>query len=122
LFACFNVGRHNAQEIHDHKKHVDEQLLKIEARQKKIMAKYDIPHSPLRAPMDFPPPSTFYNPWEEMGGPSMMFGAPQVDDDEIEEDLGGREESDEKEDNDVPAADTPTDDDEEEDDDDDDDK
>jgi hypothetical protein len=38
LFACFNVGRHNAQEIHDHKKHVDEQLLKIEARQKEIMA------------------------------------------------------------------------------------
>jgi hypothetical protein len=33
LFACFNVGCHNAQEIHDHKKHVDEQLLKIEARQ-----------------------------------------------------------------------------------------
>jgi hypothetical protein len=32
LFACFNVDRHNAQEIHDHKKHVDEQLLKIEAR------------------------------------------------------------------------------------------
>jgi hypothetical protein len=24
LFVCFNVGCHNAQEIHDHKKHVDE--------------------------------------------------------------------------------------------------
>jgi hypothetical protein len=24
LIACFNMGRHNAQEIHDHKKHVDE--------------------------------------------------------------------------------------------------
>jgi hypothetical protein len=54
LFAYFTVGRHNAQEIHDHKKHVNEQLLKIEARQKKNMAKYDMPHSPLRAPMDFP--------------------------------------------------------------------
>jgi hypothetical protein len=68
---------------------VDEQLLKIEARQKEIMARYDMPHSPLRAPMDFPPPPKFYNPWEEMGGPSMMFGAPQVDEDEIEEDLVG---------------------------------
>jgi hypothetical protein len=55
---------------------VDEQLLKIETRQKEIMAKYDMPHSPLRAPMDFPPPPTFYNTWEEMGGPSMMFDAP----------------------------------------------
>jgi hypothetical protein len=115
------VGRHNAQEIYDHKKHVDEQLLKIEVRQKKIMAKYDMPHSPLCAPMEIPPPPTFYNPWEEMDGPSMMFGAPQVDDDEIEEDLGGREESNE-EDDDVPTADTPTDDDDEEENDDDDDE
>jgi hypothetical protein len=95
LFACFNVDRYNAQELHDHKKHVDEKLLKIEARQKEIMAKYDMPHSPLHAPMESPPPPTFYNPWEEMGGPSMMFGAPQVDEDELEEDLGGREASDE---------------------------
>ena len=76
LFACFNVGRHNVEEIRAHEKYVDEQLLKIEAIQKEIMAKRDIPHSPLRAPMDFSPPPTFYNPWEEMGGPSMMFGAP----------------------------------------------
>jgi hypothetical protein len=74
FFGCFNVGCHNAQEIHDHKKHVDEQLLKIEARQKEIMAKYDMPHSPLHALMDFSPPPIFYNPWEEMGGPSMIFG------------------------------------------------
>jgi hypothetical protein len=103
------VGHHNAKEIHAHKKYVDEQLLKIVARQKDIMAKSDIPHYPIRAPMDFPPPPTFYNPWKEMGGPSMMFGAPQVDDDDIEEDLGGRKESDEKEEEKVPAADTPTD-------------
>ena len=108
LFACFNIGRHNAEEIHAHKKYVDEQLLKIEARQKELMAKQDIPHSPLRAPMDFPPPPSFYNPWEEMGSSSMMFGASQLDDD-IEEDLGGREESDEEEEDDgVPAANTPT--------------
>jgi hypothetical protein len=109
------------QEIHDHKKHVDEQLLKIEERQKEIMVKYDMPHSPLHALMNFPPPPTFYNPWEEMGGPSMMFGAPQVDEDEIEEDLGRCEELDEEEEE-VPVANTPTDeeeDDEEDDDDDD---
>jgi len=57
--------------------------------------------------MDFPPPPTFYNPWEEVGGPSMMFGASQIDD--IEEDLGGHEDFDEEEDDDVPAANTPTD-------------
>jgi hypothetical protein len=54
-----------------------------------------MPHSPLHTPMDFSPPPTFDKHWEEMGEPSMMFGAPQVDEDEIEEDLGGREESDE---------------------------
>ena len=104
LFACFNVGRHNAKEIHAHKKYVDEQLLKIEARQKEITAKSGIPHPPLREPMDFPPPPTFYNPWEEMGGPSMMFGAPQAFGD-IEEDFGGREGSDDDDDDDVPTAD-----------------
>jgi hypothetical protein len=99
--------------IHAHKKYVDEQLLKIEARQKEIIAKSDISLSPIHASMDFPPPSTFYNPWEEMGGPSMMFGAPQVDDNDIEEDLGGREKSDDKEEEEVPAANTPTDEEEE---------
>jgi hypothetical protein len=59
--------------------------------------------------MDFPPPPTFYNPWEEMCGPSIMFGAPQVDEDEIKEDLGGHEESDEDEEDDIPATNTPTD-------------
>jgi hypothetical protein len=122
LFACFNLGRHNAEEIHAHKKYVDEQLLKIEAWQKEIMAKSDIPCSSVRAPMDFPPPPTFYNPWEEMGGPSMMFGSPQVDDDDIEEDLGGREESDEEEEEEVPAADKPTDEEEDDDEDDEDDE
>jgi hypothetical protein len=83
------------------------------------MAKYDMPHSPLRAPMDFSPPPSFYNPWEEMGGPSMMFGALQVDDDVFEEDLGGCKESDEEEDEDILAADTPTDEEEDNDDEDD---
>jgi hypothetical protein len=52
------VGRH-LEEIHAYKKYVDEKLLKIKARQKEIMAKSDIPHSPIRALMDFPPPLTF---------------------------------------------------------------
>jgi hypothetical protein len=56
------VGRHNAKEIHAHRKYVDEQLLKMEERQKALMAKNNMPHSPIRAPMDFPPPPTFYNP------------------------------------------------------------
>ena len=70
LFACFNIGKHNTEEIRAHRQYVDEQLLKIEACQKEIMAKNDMPYSPLRAPMDFPPPPAFYDPWEEMGGPS----------------------------------------------------
>jgi hypothetical protein len=122
IFACLNMGCHNAKEIQAHNNYVDEQLLKIETRQKEIMTKSDIPHSSVRAPMDFPPAPTFYNLLEDMGGPSMMFGAPQVDDDEIEEDLGGREESDDEEEEDEPAANTPTDEEEEDDDDDDDDE
>jgi hypothetical protein len=60
----------------------------------------------------------FYNPWEEIDSLSIMFGAPQMDDDNIEEDLCGREEMDEEEKEDVPAANTPTDEEEEDDDDD----
>jgi hypothetical protein len=112
------VGCHNAEEMHAHKKFVDEQLLKIEARQKEIMARNDMPHSPLRAPMDFLPTPTFYNPWEEIGSSSMMFGAFQVDDDDIEEDLGGCEESDDEEEEEVPTANTPMSEEEEDDEDD----
>jgi hypothetical protein len=39
----------------------------------------------------------------------MMFGAPQVDEDEIEEDLDGCEESDVDEEEDITAANTSTD-------------
>ena len=70
----------------------------METRQKEMMAKYDMTHSPIRAPMDLPPPPVFYDPWEEMGGPSMVFGAPQAHgdaDDDVEDDM--------------PAVDTPTD-------------
>ena len=67
-------------------------MIKLENRQKEIMVKLDLPHSPPQDPSDLPPLPTFYNPWEEIGGPSMMFGASQFDDD-IEHDFGGREES-----------------------------
>lgn len=67
LFACFNVCRHTANELREHQKHVDEQMLKFETRQKALMAKNDMPHSPLREPRDFPPPPIFYNPWEDEG-------------------------------------------------------
>ena len=102
LFACFNVGKHLAERSHE----MDKQLLKLENRQKDIMAKLDMPHSPFKAD-DFPQPPVFYNPWEELGGPSMTFGDVQGgDDDDIEEDLGGGEESTDDAD-DVPAAHTP---------------
>jgi hypothetical protein len=100
--------------MHAHKKYVDEELLKIESRQKEIMAKNDMPHSPLPAPMDFPPPPTFHNPSEEIGSSSTIFGAPQMEDNDFEEYFGRREESDDEE-KEVPIADTPTDGEEEDD-------
>ena len=106
LFACFNIGKHNAEEIHAHRQYVDEQLLKIETRQKALTAKSDIEHSPVRAPMEFPPPPVFYNPWGEMGDFSSIYGGPPPFNDD---DFGGREGSDGDDEGDVPAADTPTD-------------
>ena len=85
---------------------MDEQLLKIETRQKARMAKNDIEHSLVRAPMEFPPPPVFYNPWGEMGDFSSMYGGPPLFDDE---DFGGRVGSDGEDEEDVPTADTPTD-------------
>jgi hypothetical protein len=52
--------------------------------------------------MDFPPPSTFYNPWEIYGDTSMMYGAPSADIDD--EDFGGGETDD---DDSPPAAHSP---------------
>jgi hypothetical protein len=52
--------------------------------------------------MDFPPPPTFYNPWEIYGDTSMMYGAPPADIDD--EDFGGGETDD---DDSPPAAHSP---------------
>ena len=85
---------------------MDEQLLKIETRQKELMAKNDIEPSPVHSPMEFPPPPVFYNPWGEMGDFSSMYGGPPPFDDE---DFRGREGSDSNDEEDVPAANTPSD-------------
>jgi hypothetical protein len=102
LFACFNVGKHNAQEIRAHRQHVDEQLIKLETRQKALLAQHNIEHSPVREPMDFPPPPVFYNPSEIYGDTSMMYGAPPADIND--EDFGGGETED---DYSPPAAHSP---------------
>jgi hypothetical protein len=71
------MGKHNAQDIRAHRQHVDEQLIKLETRQKALLAQHNIEHSPICEPMDFPPPPTFYNPWEIYSNTSMMYGAPR---------------------------------------------
>ena len=65
IFACFNMCRQNFQEIREHRRYMDEELLKFERRQKEIMAKVDLPHSPIREPRDFPMPPRVYNPWDD---------------------------------------------------------
>ena len=50
VFACFNMCRQNAQEMREQKRRLDEELLKLERRQKEIMTKIDLPHSPVREP------------------------------------------------------------------------
>jgi len=51
--------------MREHRKYMDEELLKLERRQKEIMAKVDLPHSPVREPRDFPTPPRVYNPWDD---------------------------------------------------------
>ena len=61
----------------------------MEERQKKIMAQQQLPHSPVRAPREFPAPPHVYNPLEDLSYQQHFheFG-PGVE----EEDFGGREE------------------------------
>jgi len=84
MFACFNMCRQNSQEIREHRRYMDEELLKLERRQKEIMAKVDLPYSPVREPRDFPTPPRVYNPWDDY--------VPQENpDDDVEFDYGGQE-------------------------------
>jgi hypothetical protein len=102
IFACFNMCRQNAHEMREHRRYMDEELLKIERRQKELMAKVDIPHSPV------PPP--IYNPWDDYvpqeypfaedveldyGGQEMPFqgGQANSDEEEEEEEEGGDDET-----------------------------
>jgi hypothetical protein len=63
---------------------MDEKLLKLEKRQKEIMARVDLPYSPVCEPRDFPTPPRVYNPWDDY--------VPQEDpDDDVELDYGGQE-------------------------------
>jgi hypothetical protein len=91
--------KNNAQEIRAHSQHVDEQLLKLETRQKAMLAQHNIEHSPVRESMNFPPPPVFYNPWEVNCDTSMMYGSHPADIDD--EDFGGGE----TEEDDSPPAD-----------------
>ena len=88
VFACFNMCKQNAAEICEHRRYMEEELVKIEKRQKELLAKNDIPHSPVREIRDFPPPPHIYNPWDDLS-----FSHFEGYGEEVEEDLGGREQS-----------------------------
>ena len=68
---------------------MDEQLIRLESRQKALLTQHNIEHSPVREPLDLPPPPTFYNPWEGYGDASLMYGPPPINLDD--EDFGGDE-------------------------------
>ena len=63
---------------------MDEELLKFERRQKEIMARVDLPYSPVREPRDFPTPPRVYNPWDD-------YMPQENPDEDIELDYGGQE-------------------------------
>ena len=89
LFACFNVCWQISDDAHKHRQYLEEERIKLETRQKEIMTKLDIPHSPIRQAREFTPPPPIYNPCGETGSSSQAhyFGA--FDE---EEDFGGMEE------------------------------
>ena len=63
---------------------MDEALLKLEKRQKEIMAKVDLPFSPVCEPRDFPTPPRVYNLWDDFVPQENPF-------DDVEHDYGGQE-------------------------------
>jgi hypothetical protein len=64
---------------------MDEELLKIERRQKEIMGKVDIPYSPVCEPRDFSSPPPIYNPLDDYFPQESQFG------EDVELDYGGQE-------------------------------
>ena len=71
--------------MHEHRRDKDEELLKLERRQKEIMAKVDLLHSPICEPRDFPTPPRVYNLWDDFAPQDHSFG------DDVELDYGGQE-------------------------------
>ena len=63
---------------------MDEELLKLERRQKEIMTKVDLPYSLVREPRDFPTPPRVYNLWDDFVPQENPF-------DDVEHDYGGQE-------------------------------
>ena len=63
---------------------MDEELLKLKKRQKEIMAKVDLPYSPVREPRDFPTTPRIYNLWDNYVPVEKPF-------DDVELDYGGQE-------------------------------
>ena len=85
IFSCFNMCRQNAQEMREHRRYMDEELLNLKRRQKTIIAKVDIPHSPIREPRDFPSPPSIYNSWDDFVPQDNPFG------EDVELNYGGQE-------------------------------
>ena len=69
---------------------MDEELPKFERRQKEIMAKVDLPYSPVREPRDFSTPPRVYNPWDD-------YMPQENPDDDVDLDYGGQEMHDDEE-------------------------
>ena len=86
VFACFNICRQNAQEMREHRRYLDEELLKLERRQKEIMTKVDLPHSPVCETRDYPTPPRVDNPWDDFMPQQNPLG-----DDDVELDYGDQE-------------------------------
>ena len=84
----------------EHRKYMDEELLKFERRQKEIMAKVDLPDSPVREPRDFPTPPRVYNPWDDYAPQDHPFGEDVELDYGDQEILGEEEEEDNDDDTD----------------------
>jgi hypothetical protein len=76
--------RQNSKEIREYRRYMDEELIKFERRQKEIMAKVDLPHSPVREPRDFPTPPRVYNLCDDYMPQDNPF-------DDVELDYGGQE-------------------------------
>ncbi|KAF8690409.1 hypothetical protein HU200_040760 [Digitaria exilis] len=87
LKACFAIGKHNADEMRAHRIQTDKARHSLEKRQKDIMDKLNMDHSPVHSPLTFPSPPKFSTPWDGFDfKEGTSSHAPYED-----EDLGGGE-------------------------------